>query len=89
MDDIIRIINSLEDSGVLIDGVTEIVKHETQQLEAGIHSAILVPMLAALVQLPIYSVVKGISGRGVMTAGRGHYNNVDHMEKYFQFNSTL
>ena len=29
MDDIIRIINSLEDSGVLIDGVTEIVKHET------------------------------------------------------------
>ena len=29
MDDIIRIINSLEDSRVLIDGVTEIVKHET------------------------------------------------------------
>ena len=29
MDDIIRIINSLEDSRVLIDGVTETVKHET------------------------------------------------------------
>ena len=29
MDDIIRIIKSLEDSGVLIDGVTETVKHET------------------------------------------------------------
>ena len=29
MDDIIRIIKSLEDSGVLINGVTETVKHET------------------------------------------------------------
>ena len=29
MDDIIRTINSLEDSRVLIDGMTEIVKHET------------------------------------------------------------
>ena len=29
MDDIIRIIKLLEDSGVLIDGVTETVKHET------------------------------------------------------------
>ena len=29
MDDIIRIKKSLEDSGVLVDGVTETVKHET------------------------------------------------------------
>ena len=29
MDDIIRIIKLLEGSGVLIDGVTETVKHET------------------------------------------------------------
>ena len=29
MDDIIRIIKSLEDSSVLFDGVTETVKHET------------------------------------------------------------
>ena len=29
MDDIIRIIKSLEDSGVLNNGVTETVKHET------------------------------------------------------------
>ena len=28
-DDIIRIMKSLKDSGVLIDGVTETVKHET------------------------------------------------------------
>ena len=28
MGDIVRIIKSLEDSGVLIDGVTETIKHE-------------------------------------------------------------
>ena len=31
MNDIIKIIKSLEDSGVLIDGVTETVKHETKK----------------------------------------------------------
>ena len=33
MNDIIRIIKSLEDSGILIDGVTETVQHETKKLE--------------------------------------------------------
>ena len=33
MDNIIRIIKSLKDSGVLTDGVTETVKHETKKLE--------------------------------------------------------
>ena len=31
MNDIIKIIKSLEDSGVLIDGVTETVKHKTKK----------------------------------------------------------
>ena len=31
MNDIIKIIKSLEDSGVLIDGVTETVKHEIKE----------------------------------------------------------
>ena len=33
MDNIIRIIKSLKDSGVLTDGVNETVKHETKKLE--------------------------------------------------------
>ena len=33
MNDIIKIIKSLEDSGVLIDGVTETVKHEIKKQE--------------------------------------------------------
>ena len=35
MNDIIKIIKSLEDSGVLIDGVTETVKHEIKKQEGG------------------------------------------------------
>ena len=33
MNDIIKIIKSLEDSGVLINGVTETVKHETKNVD--------------------------------------------------------
>ena len=33
MNDIIKIIKSLEDSGVLIDGVTEAVKQETKKTD--------------------------------------------------------
>ena len=40
-------------------------------------------MSAAMLQLLISSVVKGIAGRGVMTAGRGYYNKIDHIEKAF------
>ena len=59
MNDIIKIIKSLEDLGVLIDGVCETVK-----------------LWALLVPLVISSAVKGISGRGVRRAGRGHMNKI-------------
>ena len=35
MDDIVRIIKSLESSGVLIDGVSETIKHENKKQEGG------------------------------------------------------
>ena len=35
MNDIIKIIKSLKDSGVLIDGVSETVKHEHKNQEGG------------------------------------------------------
>ena len=34
MNDIIKIVKSLEDSGVLIDGITETVKHEIKKQES-------------------------------------------------------
>ena len=39
MDDVVKIIKSLEDLGVLIDSVTEKVKHETKKQEGEFLSA--------------------------------------------------
>ena len=72
LDDIIKIMNSLEDSNVFIDGITETVKHEIKKQEGGFLSALLAPLAASLVQPVISSVVKGTSGRGVRRAGRGY-----------------
>ena len=48
MNDIIKIIKSLEDSSVLIDEVTETVKHETRK-EGGFLGALLVPLASSIV----------------------------------------
>ena len=83
MNDIIKIIKSLKDSGLLIDGVTETVKNEIKKQEGGFLGALLAPLAASLVQPVISSVVEGISGRGVRRAGRGY------MDKHFYFHSIL
>ena len=76
MNDIIKIIKSFKDSGVLIIIVTETVKHEIKKQEGGFLSALLAPLVTSLVQPVICSVVKGISGRGVRKAGRGYMNKI-------------
>ena len=70
MNDMIKIIKSLEDSGVLIDGVTETVRHEIKKQEGGFLGAFLAPLAGLLVQPVISSVVKGIRGTGVRRGGR-------------------
>ena len=76
LNDIIKIIKSLEDSGVLIDRVTETVKHERKKQEGGFLWALLAALAASLVQPVISSVVRGIGGRGVRRAWRGYmYEN--------------
>ena len=72
--DIIKIIKSLEDSGVLIGGVTKTVKDEMKKEEGGLLGALLAPLAASLVQPVIFSVVKNINGRGVRKAGRAYIN---------------
>ena len=47
MNDIIKVIKSLEDSGVLIDGVTETVKHEIKKQEGRFLGALLSPLAAS------------------------------------------
>ena len=70
--DIIKILKSLEDSGVLIDGVTETVKDEIKKQGGGFLGALLATLAASLVQPVISSIVKGISGRGVRRGERGY-----------------
>ena len=72
MNDIIKIKKSIEDSGVLIDGVTELVNYKTKKQVRGFLGALLVPLAASIVQPVISSVVKVISVRGVRRAGKGY-----------------
>ena len=83
MNDIIKIIESLEDSDSSIDGVTKTVKHEVKQQNGGFLGALLGPLAVSLVQPVISSVVKGLSGREVRRAGRGD------MDKNSQFCSII
>ena len=50
MNDIIKIIRSLEDRNLLIDGITETVKHEVKKQEGGFLHALLAPLATSLVQ---------------------------------------
>ena len=68
MNDIIKIIKSLEHSYVLIDGGTETVNHKIKKQEGRFLGALLAPFAIQLVQPLISSVVKCISGRGVRRA---------------------
>ena len=76
MNHIIKIIISLEDSSVLIDRITQIVKHEIKNQECWFLLALLATLVALVVQPVISSVVKGISGKGVRRAGRGYIDTI-------------
>ena len=65
MKDIIKIIKSIEDSSVLINRVTETLKHKMKKNEK---TDFLAPLVASIVQSAISSLVKRISGRGVRKA---------------------
>ena len=53
-----KIIKSLEDWGVLIDRVTETVKHEIKKQEGEFFGAFLAPLAVSLVQPLLSSIVK-------------------------------
>ena len=53
---------SVEDSGVLTDGVTEIVKYEIKKREGRFLGALLAPLATSILQPVISSVVKDTSG---------------------------
>ena len=68
MDDFLKIVKSLEDSGVLLKGASETIQHEAKKQKGGFLS-ILIGILGASLLGDILS--KGLSGKGVTRAGEG------------------
>ena len=68
MDDILKIVKSLEDSGVLLKGVSETIQNEAKEQRGGFLSILLGTLGASLLGdiLP-----KDLSGKGVIRAGEG------------------
>ena len=67
-DDILKIVKSLEDSNVLLKGVSETIQHEAKEQRGGFLSMLLGTLGASLLG-DILS--KGLSGKGVIRAGEG------------------
>ena len=63
MNDIIKIVKSLEDSGLLLKGVTESVQNEVEEQKGGFVSMLLGTLGASLLQ-------NLLAGRGVNRAGK-------------------
>ena len=68
MNDILKIVKSLENSGLLLKGVSETIQHEAKEQRGGFLSMLLGTLGASLLG-DILS--KGLSGKGVIKAGEG------------------
>ena len=66
MDDFFKIVKSLEDSGVLLKGVSETIQNEAKEQRGGFLGMLLGTLGASLLG-DILS--KGLSGKGVIRAG--------------------
>ena len=74
MNDIVEIIKSLENSYVLIEGVTETVKHEIKKIRSRISWCFVSFFRCFSGTAFSFVSTKGIAGRGVRGAGRGYMN---------------
>ena len=68
MDNILKIVKSLENSGLLLKGASETIQHEAKEQRGGFISMLLGTLGASLLG-DILS--KGLSGKGVIRAGEG------------------
>ena len=66
MNDILKIVKSLEDSSVLLKGVSETIQHEAKEQRGGFLSMLLGTLGASLLGEVLS---KGLSGKGVIRAG--------------------
>ena len=68
MQDLLKIVKSLEDNGILLNGITETVKNEVKEQKGGFLSMLLGALGAYLLD---DLLTKDLSGRGVIRAGEG------------------
>ena len=66
--DLLNIVKSLEDSGILLNRITETVKNEVKEQKGGFLSMLLGTLGASLLG---DLLTKNLSGRGVIRAGEG------------------
>ena len=64
MEDILKIVKSLEDSGILLEGVSETIKNEAKEQKGGFLKMLLGTLGASLLR-------NMLAGKGVMRAGEG------------------
>ena len=68
MDDILKIVKSLEDSGVLLKGVSETIQNEVKEQRGGFLSMLLRTLCASLLG---DLLTKKVSGKGTIRYGEG------------------
>ena len=73
MEDIIKIVKSLEDSGLLLKGVTETVQNEVKKQKGGFLSMLLGTLGATLLGniLTVWGINRAGKGQGINTASEG------------------
>ena len=71
MDGILKIVKSLENSGVLLKGVSETIQHEAKEQRGGFLGMLLGNLGASLLGDILSPSKKGLSGKGVIRAGEG------------------
>ena len=74
MEDLIKIVKSLEDSGLLLKGVTESVQNEVKGQKGGFHSILLGTLGASLLGNLLTGKGVNRAGEGIVRAGEG--NNI-------------
>ena len=71
MNDIIKIIEALENSGILLEGVTKTIENETKEQRGGFLSILLATLGASLLGNLLSGKGLARAGEGLVTAGEG------------------
>ena len=79
MNDIIKIIEALENSGILLKGVTKTIDNETKEQRGGFLSMLLGTLVASLLG-------NLLTGKGMMRAGEGAKKKTKFAVTFSSFN---